>query len=152
MDSFCRFVIECLCGIQPQNHGQAGRRAGGKERNMKFMPLVSTLDDETQLRAEYTAGRPVGSLRLGEKCLFFKKYTKIYYIQYTEVRRYFRRVMLVPAKLCCGRGDLEVENLVLWGEQGELAQIQLPGRHAAQVLMEELRTRMPDAVFGKPTK
>ena len=119
---------------------------------MKFMPFTASVREEAQLRSEYAAARPVGSLRLGENCLFFRKITKIYYIPYGDVRRYFRRVMLVPAKLCCGRGDLEVENLVLWGDEGELAQIQLPGKHAAQVLMEQLQALMPDAAFGKPAE
>jgi hypothetical protein len=57
----------------------------------------------------------------------------------------------VPAKLCCGKGDLEVENLVICGDKGELAQIQLPGTRAAKVLMEELENLIPEAEFGRPS-
>ena len=63
----------------------------------------------------------------------------------------FRRVLAVPAKLCCGKGDFEIENLVICGENDqELAQVQLPGRKAAQILMEELKNRVPEAEFGRP--
>jgi len=55
--------------------------------------------------------------------------------------------MLVPARLCCGRGELEVENLVICTDAGEAAQIQLPGAKAGKLLLEELKKRLPDAEF-----
>ena len=87
---------------------------------------------------------------MGELRLFFRVGLKTYFLPYREVRRCFRRVELIPAKMCCGRGDLEVENLVVCGGEGELIQIQLPGSKAAKILMEELRSRIPEAEFGKP--
>jgi hypothetical protein len=53
--------------------------------------------------------------------------------------------------MCCGRGNFEVENLVVCGENDEeLMQVQLPGAKAAKILMEELQARIPEAEFGKP--
>ncbi len=74
-----------------------------------------------------------------------------YYIPYRDVRRCFRRVELIPAKMCCGKGSFELENLVVCGEAGELIQVQLPGTKAAKLLMEELQERIPEAEFGKPS-
>jgi hypothetical protein len=120
---------------------------------MKFYPLEENQPqtETKQLESEYTAAREIGKIRLGEQRLYFRSGRKIYYIPYTNVRRCFRRVMLVPAKLCCGKGDLEVENLVLCGDSGELAQIQLPGTRAAKILMEELKALIPEAEFGRPS-
>ncbi len=58
--------------------------------------------------------------------------------------------MLVPAKMCCGRGDFAVEYLVICDSDRELAQIQLPGSHAAKVLMERMLALAPAAVVGSP--
>jgi hypothetical protein len=120
---------------------------------MKFYPLEENQPqaDTAALVSEYAAAREVGKLRLGELRLYFRTGRKVYYIPYANVRRCFRRVMLVPAKLCCGKGDLEVENLVICGDSGELAQVQLPGTRAAKVLMDELQKRIPEAEFGRPS-
>lgn len=117
---------------------------------MKFLPLASEVSDREGLSSEYAAAREIGKIRLGELRLFCRVNRKVYYIPYKDVRRCFRRVQLVPAKLCCGRGDLEVENLVVCGEAGELCQVQLPGTRAAKLLMEELERRIPEAEFGRP--
>ena len=117
---------------------------------MKFNCLTGQVSDSSALAAEYKAARPVGALRLGTENMFFRKTTKIYYVPYTDISRCFRRVQLVPAKLCCGKGDFAVENLVICGVEGEIAQIQLPGTHAAKVILEDLKEIIPHAQFGKP--
>lgn len=119
---------------------------------MRFEALTEHQSDSACLTAEYKSARPVGTLRLGETNLFFRKTTKVFYIPYSDISRCFRRVQLVPAKLCCGKGDFAVENLVICSDQGEIAQIQLPGTHAAKVLMEDLKAYMPHAEFGKPAE
>ena len=117
---------------------------------MKFYPLVSGTEQPAGLDAEYRTAREIGRIRMGELRLFLRAGLKVYYIPYADVRRCFRRVQLIPAKMCCGRGDLEVENLVVCGDAGELIQVQLPGTKAAKILMKELEERIPEAEFGKP--
>lgn len=115
---------------------------------MKFYSLEHTQTIEKQdMAQDYKQSREIGIVRLGKECLYFRRLRKVYYIPYTDIRRCFRRVMLVPAKLCCGRGDLEVENLVICTDQGEAAQIQLPGSKAGKILLEELKKRLPDVAF-----
>lgn len=117
---------------------------------MKFIPLASEAEDRDALASEYRSAREIGRVRMGELRLFLRAGMRTYYIPYRDVRRCFRRVQLIPAKMCCGRGDLEVENLVVCGGAGELIQVQLPGTKAAKILMEELKARIPEAEFGKP--
>lgn len=116
---------------------------------MKFYPLTTTAD-ENGLTAEYKAAREIGNVRMGELHLFLRSGLKKYYIPYHDVRRCFRRVQLVEARMCCGRGGFEIENLVVCGDAGELIQAQLPGAKAAVILMNELQERIPEAEFGKP--
>ena len=117
---------------------------------MKFYPLASQVENPEELASEYRTARQIGKVRLGELRLFLRSGVKAYYIPFRDVRRCFRRVQLVSAKMCCGRGDLEVENLVVCGDGGELIQVQLPGAKAAKILMEELKRLIPEAEFGKP--
>ena len=125
----------------------------GKGYDMKFYPLdtVTAQVGDEELNGEYKTAREIGKVKMGELRLFVKSGLKTYYIPYHDIRRMFRRVLAVPAKLCCGKGDFEIENLVICGaDDKELAQIQLPGKKAAQILMEELKQRVPEAEFGRP--
>ena len=117
---------------------------------MKFYPLIAAEINAAELLAEYNAGRAIGNVQLGQQTLFFKEKRKIHYIPYADITRAFRRVMLVQTKMCCGKGNLEVENLVICGEAGELAQIQLPGARAGVILLEELAKRAPHIQIGRP--
>lgn len=117
---------------------------------MKFFPLTTQQSNEAALQQEYKDGRVIGNVHLGNEYLFFKEKRKIYYVPYGDIRRCFRRVMLVQTKMCCGRGNLEVENLVISGESGELAQIQLPGERAGKIMLEEIARRAPHVQIGYP--
>ena len=116
---------------------------------MKFQPLTRPGEDAALLREEHRQAREIGTLRLGQENLYFRAGLKVYYIPYGDIRRYFRRVMQVPAKLCCGKGDFEIENLVICGEGGELAQVQLPGAKAARIVMERMAELAPAAAVGR---
>ena len=117
---------------------------------MRYHSLTTTSLDAQSLDAEYKGAREVGIIRLGETCLFFKKQLKKYYIPYEEITRCFRRVVSVPARLCCGKGDFSIENLVVYVGDMEIAQIQLPGTKAARILIEELKLLIPHAEFSRP--
>ena len=117
---------------------------------MRFEPLTSAAEEQNALREEYDQARKFEKLRLGQRCLFFKKGLKVFYIPYGEITRYFRRVMMVPAKLCCGGGNFRIDSLVVCGETGELAQIQLPGEKAAKAVMECMAQLAPGAAVGRP--
>ena len=125
---------------------------------MKFYPVLESSLPEDSLKEEYQNAHAVGALRLGESNAFIRMRFKTYYIPYSEVTRCFRRVMLVPARMCCGRGDLSIENLVICGgadengQEKELAQIELPGDKAAKILMEELKQKMPGIPCVCPPK
>ena len=122
---------------------------------MKFYPLTKDVA-ESILAAEYRAAREIGAAALGETCLFFKVKRKVNYIPYEDITRAFRRIQLVGMRMCCGKGDLEVENIVVCGvgadgRETELAMAQLPGARAGVIMLEELEKRVPDIKIGKPT-
>ncbi|MDO4632528.1 MAG: hypothetical protein Q4B01_01580 [Eubacteriales bacterium] len=117
---------------------------------MKFYALENAELYPMDLTAEYSAARSIGSISIGESHLFYKKFRKVYCVAYSEIRRCFRRVVLVPMKLCCGGGDMHMENLVVETEAGEIAQLPLPGERAARTAIDELKKKMPHAEFQAP--
>ena len=119
---------------------------------MKFYPLNEHIVDDAILEKEYKTARQIGPIRLGDTCLQFKSRLKNYYIPYADIKRCFRRVMGVNFKMCCGKGEMQVENLVIGDSEKELAVIQLPGTRAAQELMKDLKERMPECDFSAPKR
>ena len=119
---------------------------------MRFFALTSVTAEKNVLSAEYKSGRKIGIVTVGDTCLFFKRRLRVYYIPYTEIHRCFRRVVAVKATLCCGKGNFEIENLVIQNDGKEVAQIQLPGTKAARILMDELKVRVPGGSFTAPKK
>lgn len=117
---------------------------------MKFYSLTHHTIDNASLEADYKNAREIGIIRLGENSLFFRRRMKKYYIAYSDIERAFRRVMSVPAKLCCGKGEFIIENLVIYAEDKEVAQIQLPGTKAAKILIEEMKKKAPGIQFSCP--
>ncbi len=101
---------------------------------------------------EYKAAREIGAVRIGSEHLFFRAGIRHYCLPYDNVRRCFRRVNSVPAKMCCGKGELQIESLVIADGEGEIAQVTLPGSKAARELMSELKARMPGTDFSAPKR
>ena len=114
---------------------------------MRFMPLVGIAEDG-DFTDDYRQARALGKLRLGKERLYFRNGLHTFYIPYDSIHRYFRRIMQVPAKLCCGRGNFEIESLVICDEEKEIAQIQMPGAKAGKAAMEELAVLAPNAIAG----
>lgn len=123
-----------------------------KGDNMAFNPLTDTIIDNGRLEQDRRGARQIGVIRFGNECLHFKAGFKNYYVPYDEIKRAYRRVMGVPAKMCCGKGELRVESIVICDDNNELAVIQTPGERAAKEVIVELKDRAKNAVFTVPDK
>lgn len=121
---------------------------------MRFIPLDGITSDlsSNQFKTDFKSAHQIGSICLGQHCLYLKKLFKIYYIPYPKITRAYRRVFLVPAKMCCASGNLEVQSIVIESVKGELANVNLPGERAVQILMEELKEKAPGAEYTCPEK
>ncbi len=119
---------------------------------MKLYPVTTTLTDKDGLQNDLRSAHEVGALLIGSTCLFFRARFKTYYIPYEDIDRCFRRVTLMPARLCCGQGDLELESLIVCSGGKEVAVIDLPGKRAAMSVMEELKEKLPHAELRAPKK
>ena len=117
---------------------------------MKFCPLKTAAADPDALATEYRAAQKLDVFRLGERHLFFRKRTRVFYLAYEEADRFFRRVLMVPVRVSCCGGEMAVENLVVCCGGEELAVVLLRDPRMARPLMEEMKRRAPHAEFVKP--
>ena len=119
---------------------------------MKFHKVLNELPDVNILSEEYKNSREIGVMRIGQDHLFFRAGLRTYAINYSDVKNCFRRVQEVPAKMCCGKGNFQIESIVISDGVKELAQIQMPGTKASKAAFEELKNKMPSADFSAPKR
>lgn len=120
---------------------------------MKFYAIEEPSEETMVLTQEYKNAHEIGVIRLGENFLFFKKGLKIYFIPYKNLARAYRRVLLIPAKMCCGSGEFHVENLVIHNSKDEeAAVISVPGEKAGLILLDEIKQKSPNTISVCPEK
>ena len=117
---------------------------------MKFYPAASAAAEEDALKTDLQKAHEIGVMKIGSEFLFFRVRLKTYYIPFSEITRCFRRVRSVPARMCCGRGNMAMESMVICTEAGEAAEIQMPGERAGKAALEELKVKIPHAAFARP--
>ena len=118
--------------------------------NMKFYTVSGENWPDGILDGEYKNARSIGALRIGSAHVFFKAKLKTYAVAGRDLERVYRRVMLVPARMCCGRGDLAVEYIVLEAGGRPVAQIQMPGERAGRAALEGIKEVAPEAEYRCP--
>lgn len=119
---------------------------------MGFSALKNEID-KIRLKEEFRAGERLGLVTLGENVFFFKAGFKKYYIPYSEIKRCFRRVHVVPIRnKKTGENSLQIESVVLSDGEKELAQIQVPGKKAAEELLEKVVSKNPEISTELPRK
>ncbi len=105
---------------------------------------------ERTLAEEFRSGHSIGAITVGTENIFIKRGIKLYFMPYADTDRIFRRVRSLHANICCGDGDIEVEYLVVMHKGKEIAEITLPDRKSAKMLMEELKAAAPETDFTAP--
>ncbi len=120
---------------------------------MKFYPSEESFTDENVLAQDYSAAREIGKVSLGQSFLFYRKNFKTYYLNYSSLRRAYRRVESVPAKMCCASGEFTLEKIVIHNSKDqEVSVIDLPDTRAGIILLEEIGKRSPETVLSCPQK
>ncbi len=122
---------------------------------MKFRYLVDrqpSADNAETLTRELREGHAYGAVTVAQNNLFIRRGTRTYYMPYNDAQKIFRRVRRLHANICCGDGDIEVDYLVVMAGDKEIAEIALPGRKAAKMLMDELKSTSPETDFAAPPR
>ena len=120
---------------------------------MKLTPLCKTGEfKHDELKSALAAGHEIGPVTLSDRFIFVKKKFTQYYIAYEDAEKIFRRVRTVHANVCCDGGDFEIEYLVIQKDGVELLETTLPGKKAAQALIEELKEKAPGLDTAAPAR
>ena len=119
---------------------------------MGFYKITEELDKNV-LKSEYRQGEKIGLVTLGSTCFFFKAGFKKYYIPYKDIKRCFRRVHVVPIKnKKTNENSLQIESIVLMDKEKEVAQIQFPGKKAAEEVLKKIVSLNPEISTELPRK
>ena len=117
---------------------------------MKFYPVLSNAAaDAAVLKAEYAAAEDFAPARIGDTHLFFKSGLRTCYLPLDAIRRIFRRVEIVNARMGCCNNGLPMESVVLCGEgEQELVQIRMQTERMSRALLSALEKACPQAASG----
>lgn len=119
---------------------------------MKFYSLLDKKAYEEDLSELFSKGHRVGAVTVSENGIFVKKGLKTYYIAYNNAERIFRRVRMVDANVCCGKGQMNFDYLVVMADNKEVLEVQLPGSKAAKLIFDEMKGLSPETDFEAPKK
>ena len=103
------------------------------------------LDQEFQNADQY------GKVKQADQVIFWKKGFRWSCVEISEIKRAFRRIEAVDAKMCCGNVNFDIQKLVLiLKDDTELELLIGEGTlREAENLFEKLKARNTDIQFGK---
>lgn len=115
---------------------------------MKFISINNIEKDKDELIIDFKNSQKYVNVYLGEKFLFLKTGFRTYYISYESLKYAFRRVMVVKM----GKREIHVDYLIIADKRKELASIKLAGHNTAVTIIEELKSKAPNATFTCPER
>lgn len=119
---------------------------------MGFKALGSQISSDT-LKNEIKTGEKTGLIVLGETCFFFKAGFSKYYIPYSEIKRCYKRIKVLPVRnRKTDEKSLQIEYVVLMDFEKEIAEIQLPGNNAADIILKKVVEKNAEIITVCPRK
>lgn len=122
---------------------------------MKFKPEIpdAALPDQA-LEQDFSQAQNLGKVRLGEQCLFLKKFSGVSYLPYGQIVRAWLRQEEVNARLCCGTANFDQFYVVMACTDGQERRGQVENKADGQSCLDHIAARNPDVKIGfvKPTE
>lgn len=101
-----------------------------------------------ELTAEYKNSRNLGKVRLGERHLFFPKFSGTSYLPYEQVAHIWMRQEEVTAKMCCGRANFDRFFLMVKDTSGAVRRAELTERRHVEEALSLIAARNPCVEVG----
>lgn len=121
---------------------------------MKFKPEIpsASLSPDT-LEQEYAQARDVGKVQLGERHLFFRKFSGVSYLPYGQILRVWLRQEEVKARMCCATANFDQFYLVMDCADGQERRGQVMDKTTGQQCLDHISAKNPAVKIGfvKPT-
>ncbi len=116
---------------------------------MGYFSLTKSDFNSELIKAEYKSSLKQGFFCFGSSHFFCVKGFKKYFIEYAEIERAFRRVMLISNG---NRKDYRMEALVIMSSGKEVANFGIKTTEEAVKILDKLKDRAPSALFVCPEK
>lgn len=107
---------------------------------------------DAALDEAFASGTLYGKIKLSTDHIFWKVALRWFCLPLGRVRRVYRRVEEVNAKMCCGRANFDIQKLMLQLEDETLLELHIGEneRDVAGRLFQALKEAHPELQFGKP--
>lgn len=116
---------------------------------MKFKPEIpEALLPAEALEADFSQAREVGKVRLGEQCLFLKKFSGVSYLPYGQILRAWLRQEEVRARMCCATANFDQFYLVMACADGQERRGEVPDKAVGQQCLDHIAARNPGVKIG----
>ncbi len=116
---------------------------------MKFKPeMPGAVLPAGELEQDYAQAGNVGGVRLGERCLFFRKITGAAYLPYGQILRAWLRQEEVKARLCCGTANFDQFYVVMDCADGRQRRGHVLDKDAGQACLDRIAAKNPDVRLG----
>ena len=121
---------------------------------VNLKPYVYKKGENPGLDAEFKSAQSCGWVKPGQSAIFWKSGLRWYAVALEQVQRIFRRVEPVYGKLCCGGNSFIMEKLVLILRDGTELELYIGDdiEKTAAALLDVLKERHPEILFGKPAE
>lgn len=101
-----------------------------------------------ELKKDYSQAQNLGNVRLGERWIFFSKFSGISYLPYDQVVRAWLRQEEVKARMCCGTANFDQFFLVVEGADGKQRRGHVTDNRCGQLCLDRIKTQNPDIKIG----
>ena len=122
---------------------------------MKFKPEIpDTAPPAEVLEQDYAQAPALDKVRLGEQCIFLRKFSGVDCLAYCQILRAWLRQEEVKAKLCCGTANFDQFFLVMACADGRERRWHIPDKAEGQQCLDHITAKNPDVKIGyvKPEK
>ena len=103
---------------------------------------------QQELERDYRQARDLGKLRLGERWLFFPKFSGTICLPYEDVAKAWLRQEEVSANLCCGRGSFDQFFLMIQRADGVLYKAEVLNKALGKEGLALISSRNPAVEIG----
>lgn len=116
---------------------------------MKFKPEVfDALLSAEELERDCAQAQALGQVRLGEQCVFYRKFSGTAYLPYCQIVRAWLRQEEVKARMCCGAANFDQFYLVMDCTDGRERRWHIPDKAEGQTCLDHIAARNPEVKLG----
>lgn len=101
-----------------------------------------------ELERDYAQARNMGKIQLGERCLYFRKFSGVSYLTYDQISRAWLRQEEVKARMCCATANFDQFYVVMACADGQERRGQVLDKAAGQSCLDHIAAQNPSVRIG----